>query len=158
MHFQIYQCKREHCLSSTLLNFRVNPPRDRKCRTQGVACCLNGSVCSWSWSPSLVHGSPLELLNRPELLFSHCPACGLNGFHLSLFPMLAGMRSGISPFLPMASADEVAVFCFSSCSLGRSKWPARTQLATCPSWLGVWVAACRTRIRDQDGLGEVTAS
>lgn len=155
MYFQMYSCKREHCLSSALL-FRANPLRDRKCRTQGVACCLNGSVCSWSQSPSLLRGSPLEQANRPKPLFSHHLPCGLNGFRSTLYPWLAADRSGISPLLPMASADEAVLFCFSSCSLGRSKWPARTQLATCPCWLGGWASACSDCMRDQVGL--VTAS
>lgn len=50
---------------------------------------------------------------------------------------LAADRSVISLLpLPMASGTQAAVFPFSSCSFGRSKWPARTQLATCLSWPG----------------------
>lgn len=128
-------CNREHCLSSAL-PFSANPLRDRKCWTQGVACCLNGSVCSWRWSPWLVPGSPLEQPNGPKPLFSCRLPCGLNGFRSTLYPWLAANRSGISPLLPKASADEAAHFCFSSCSLGRSKWPARAQLATCSSLPG----------------------
>ena len=55
-------------------------------------------------------GSLLEQPSRPKPLFSHCLPCGLNGFRSPLFPPLAANRSCFSRLLPMASADEAAVF------------------------------------------------
>lgn len=96
----------------------------------GGPMLLNGRACTWDMIPALCR-DPC----RPKPLFSRCPLCGLNSFRSAPFPPFAAKR-GISLLLPMASADEGAVLCFSSCSLGRSKWPARIQSATCPPCRG----------------------
>lgn len=57
-----------------LPNFTCSPPRDRKCRTQEVACCLNGSVCPPSRRPSSPGRSSGDQPGRPKLLFSCLPS------------------------------------------------------------------------------------
>lgn len=57
-----------------LPNFTCSPPRDRKCRTQEVACCLNGSVCPPSRRPSSPGRSSGDQPGGPKLLFSCLPS------------------------------------------------------------------------------------
>lgn len=102
-----------------LPNFTASPPRDRKFWTQGVACCLNGSVCSWNGGPLLLGWSLLEQSSGPEPLFSYHLPCGLNGFCLALFSGLAAAEWHFSLLLPMTSIDEVAVLCFICAHLER---------------------------------------
>lgn len=130
-HIRPYKC--EHYLSSTSLISEAALPETgsvglRGWRAAWMAAFAWGARALSRWADPCWSSR-----TGPKPLFSCCLPCGLNGFCSPLFPSLAADRSGISLLLPMASADEVAVLWFCSSSLERSKWPARTQLATCPS-------------------------
>lgn len=94
-------------------SFGCRPPRDRKCWTQEVACCLNGNVCPPSrrpWSP-----------DGPKLLFSCLPSprikwLSLSSTSLAAWPPSTGVAlrftSHPRPRVDEAGGCFIIIFCF----------------------------------------------
>lgn len=143
-HSHNYSCEGEHCLSFTFLISDAALPETGSVGHRRWRAAWMGAFARGAGDPRCWADPRWSKPKRPKPLFSCFSSLRIKWLSFassSPHSLPTGVAFRFFPRPRRTCWLFSVLFFFSSCSLGRSKWPARIQLATCPSQSGVRLAA-----------------